>query len=103
MGAHVTLDQNAIAEFCRRHRIRRLGLFGSVLREDFDPDSSDVDVLIEFEPGAEDGLTYFRLARMQFELEALFGRSVDLSLATALDPFLRDRILASTEMQYVAA
>ena len=55
--AHVYLDQAQLARFCRRHYIRRLSLFGSVLREDFGPDS-DVDVLVEFEPGHVPGLTF---------------------------------------------
>lgn len=97
------INREAIAEFCRRHQIRKLSLFGSVLRDDFDPRDSDIDVLVEFAPVANRRLSYFDLARMQFELEALFGRSVDLSLADSLDPYIRGEVLATAEAQYVAA
>ena len=103
MSPHVHIDGQALAAFCRSHRIRRLSLFGSVLRDDFDPRKSDVDVLVEFEPGGDRGLTYFDLARMAQELESIFGRPVDLALADALDRHFRDEILASAEVQYDAA
>ena len=103
MGARIAIDRNAIADFCRRHRVCRLSLFGSVLRPDFDPERSDVDVLVQFEPGAEEQLTYFALARMRFELEELVGRAVDLSLASALHPYFRDEVLQTAEVQYDAA
>ena len=69
------MDRERIAELCRRHHIRRLALFGSVLRDDFRPDS-DVDVLVDFEPGAPIGLREFLEA--QDELQVVFGRPVDL-------------------------
>jgi len=75
MTNHLQIPQDRIADFCRRHHIREMTLFGSVLREDFRPDS-DVDVLVEFEPEAHYGL--FALARMQSELEELLGREVHL-------------------------
>ena len=92
-----------MAGFCRRNRIAKLSLFGSVLREDFEPGRSDVDVLVEFEPAGQTGLTYFKLARMRFELEDMFGSPVDLVLADSVDRYLRDSILGSAEVQYDAA
>jgi predicted nucleotidyltransferase len=103
MNARLAIDREAIAEFCRRHDIRKLSLFGSALRDDFDPDRSDIDVLVEFAPASNRCLSYFGLVRMQFELETIFGRSVDLSLADSLDPYLRSEVLATAEPQYVAA
>ncbi len=78
MRARIALDQDAIAEFCRRNSIVKLALFGSVLRDDFRPDS-DVDVLVEFEPGAP--ITLLRIAGMEIELSELIGRKVDLRTA----------------------
>src|SRR5947207_9417782 len=70
----ISVDQAKIADFCRKHHIRRLAFFGSVLRDDFGPDS-DVDVLVEFEAGHVPGLGFFPLARV---LSVLMGRKVDL-------------------------
>lgn len=94
------LPMPEIAEFCRRHLIRRLALFGSVLRDDFTP-SSDVDVLIEFEPGERVG--FFRLTRVQDELSDLIGRQVDLSTIGMLSPYFREEVLAEAETVYGAA
>jgi len=89
-----------LAEFCRRNHIRRLALFGSVLREDFGPDS-DIDVLVEFEPGHVPGLRFIRL---QDELSALFGgRRVDLVTPKFLNHRIRDEVLGSAEVQYAGA
>ncbi len=88
----------AIAEFCRRNHIRRLALFGSVLRDDFRPDS-DIDVLVEFEPAGVPG--FFGLIRMQEELSCLFGgRSVDLITPKFLSARIRGRVLAEAAVQY---
>ena len=87
-----------IEDFCRRHRIRRLALFGSILRDDFRPDS-DVDVLIEFEPGCTPGLAFFAI---QDELSQLLGHKVDLHTAGFLSPYFRDQVLAEAKEQYVA-
>lgn len=99
MPARIQIDQEKIAEFCRRHHIRRLALFGSVLREDFAPES-DVDVLVEFAPGHVPGLAFFRIQR---ELSELLGRRVDLNTEGWLSPFFRDEVLAEAEVQYAAA
>ena len=96
----IKVPEHAIAAFCRRHQIRRLSFFGSVLREDFTP-QSDVDVLVEFEPGAR--LTLFGLARVEIELSDLLGRRVDLHEPQSLVPAIRDRILGSARDVYVAA
>ena len=89
------LPRDEIAAFCRRHRIRRLSLFGSILRDDFRPDS-DVDVLIEFEPGAGAGL--IRLAGMEIELGELLGCTVDLNTPGNFRQPLRDAIMGQSEV-----
>lgn len=96
----INLSDELLAEFCRRHRIRRLSLFGSVLRDDFS-ENSDVDVLIEFEPGACVGL--IRLAGMELELGAMIGRKVDLNTKGFLSRYFRDEVLAEAEVRYDAA
>ncbi len=89
----------AIAEFCRRHHIRKLSLFGSVLRDDFGPDS-DVDVLVEFEPGRVVG---FDILDMEEELSRLLGgRKVDIVNEKYLNRWLRHRVLAAAEVQFQA-
>ena len=88
-----------LASFCRRHHIRRLSLFGSVLREDFTP-RSDLDVLVEFEPGHVPGLEF---VRMRDELSQLLGRPVDLNTPNSLSRYLRDDVLRQAEPVYVSA
>ncbi|MBL8057941.1 MAG: nucleotidyltransferase family protein [Anaerolineales bacterium] len=95
----LSIPTTAIAEFCRRHHIRHLGLFGSVLRDDFRPDS-DVDVLVEFEPDVQIGL--FTLIDIQDELAALLGRPVDLVPRQGLKPVIRASVLASEQVVYAA-
>ena len=97
--ARISLDQKRIAAFCRKHHIRRLSLFGSVLRDDFHPDS-DVDVLVEFEPGHVPGLAFFEIER---ELSEILERQVDLNTPGFLSPYFRDQVLAEAEAQYVCA
>jgi predicted nucleotidyltransferase len=93
----IDIPKEKIAEFCRMHHIRKLALFGSVLREDFRPDS-DVDVLVEFEPGHVVGL---RLIQMEEELSQLLGgHKVDIVTSKFLNRRIRDRVLASAEVQY---
>jgi predicted nucleotidyltransferase len=91
------VDREAVAAFCTRHGIRRLALFGSVLRADFRPDS-DVDVLVEFEPDVTVGL--ITLAGMEAELAELLGRRVDLRTAAELSPYFRDQVLAEARVEY---
>ncbi|HXA18147.1 MAG TPA: nucleotidyltransferase family protein [Thermoanaerobaculia bacterium] len=99
MSAHIKLDPEFVAEFCRRNHVQRLSLFGSVLTDRFRPES-DVDFLIEFEP--EDTPGFFALARMQFELEAVVGKPVDLRTPKDLSRHFRDEVLRSAEVQYSA-
>lgn len=97
MSVHVPVDRRKIAEFCARHHIKKLSLFGSVLREDFRPES-DVDVLVEFEPNHIPGLAFFS---MQEELSQLLGHKVDLNTPGFLSRYFRDQILSSAEVQYI--
>jgi len=99
MNEKITIPQDRIAEFCKRNRIKKLSLFGSVLREDFGPES-DVDVLVEFEPDARVGL--IKLAGMEMELERIFGRKVDLRTPQDLSHYFRDEVLRTAEVQYAA-
>lgn len=86
-----------LAEFCRRYRVRKLAFFGSVLRDDFAPDS-DVDVLVEFEPDARVGLIGF--ARMESELSHILQRKVDLNTPNFLSPYFLDEVLRKAEPVY---
>ena len=95
----IGIPRREIADFCRRHHVRRLAVFGSVLRDDFGPDS-DVDVLVEFEPGHVPGLAFFAMER---ELGEMVGRKVDLNTPQFLSPKFREKVLAEAEPQYVAS
>jgi predicted nucleotidyltransferase len=98
MAAKITLPKHQIEDFCRRNNIRKLSLFGSVLREDFSP-SSDVDVLVEFEPHARIG--FFELYDLEQELsQMLGGRKVDINTPKCLSKYFRDKVLSSAEVQY---
>ena len=100
MPAKLAIDHDALGDFCRRHHIRKLSLFGSVLREDFRPDS-DVDVLVEFEPDHVPG--FIALHDLEAELSQLLGdRRVDLVTERFLDRRIRQRVLATAEPQYAA-
>ena len=103
MSPRIALDRNQIAEFCQRHHIRKLSLYGSVLRDDFRPDS-DVNVMVEFERGHEPDL--MRLVRIQEELSEILGRKADLVEREAVENsenYIRRRhILQSLETVYVA-
>jgi predicted nucleotidyltransferase len=95
----ISIDRKAVADFCRRHGVRRLAFFGSVLRDDFTP-ASDVDVLVEFEPGQVPGLAFFEMER---ELSGILGRKVDLHTPAFLSRYFREQVLAEAQNQYVAA
>jgi predicted nucleotidyltransferase len=99
VSLHIDVDVPAIASFCARNRIHRLAFFGSVLRDDFRPDS-DVDVLVEFSPTANVGL--FEFVDMQSELSDLIGRNVDLHTPASLSHFFRDSVVRSAEVAYAA-
>lgn len=98
---HIPVDDEELAAFCERHGIRKLALFGSVLREDFTPES-DVDVLVVFDEEAIPG--FFRLMDIRRELEDLLGvEEVDLRTPEDLSPHFRDEVLESAEVQYARA
>lgn len=100
MTPSLQVPRAAVADFCRRHHIRRLALFGSALRPgDFRPDS-DVDVLVEFEPGHTPGLAFWRIEE---ELSGLLGRAVDLNTPQDLSRYFRDQVVAEAETLYANA
>lgn len=88
-----------LERLCRRHHVQKLSLFGSVLREDFGPES-DVDILVEFEPGHTPG---FGFSRLQRELSGLLGREVDLHTSRSLSRYFRDEVLEESEALYERA
>lgn len=95
----IQIPRETIAGLCRQHRIRRLALFGSILRADFGA-RSDIDVLVEFEPGAAPG---FGFVAIQDELSEIFGRSVDLHTPASLSRYYREKVLHEAEPVYDAA
>ena len=98
MPARIDIPTERIAEFCQRNRVRRLALFGSVIRDDFTP-QSDVDVLVEFEPGYAAGFVFFQMRR---ELTTMLGREVDMHTAASLSPYFRQEVLDEAEEVYVS-
>lgn len=99
MDRQIEIPQHQIAEFCRRNHIRRLAVFGSVLRSDFNAES-DIDILVEFDPQHVPGL--FAIARMERELSALWGgRKVDLRTPEDLSRYFRQQVIQEAEVQYV--
>src|SRR3989338_8150273 len=98
LSPRIEFDKSKLASFCRKHAIRRLALFGSVLRDDFRPDS-DVDVLVEFEPGKVPG--FLRFYEIEQELAGILGgRSPDLVTSKFLNHRIRSRVLAEAQVQY---
>lgn len=100
MRSKINIDREKIAQFCNKNQIRKLSFFGSVLRDDFRPES-DVDVLVEFEPGAVVGL--IKLAGMENELGGILGKKVDLRTPQDLSQYFRDEVLKSAGVQYAQA
>jgi len=98
--ASVQFPGDKVAEFCRKNRIRKLSLFGSVLRNDF-RSQSDIDVLVEFEAGARVGM--IRLAGLEQELGEILGRKVDLNTPGFLSKYYRDQVLSEAQVQYDAS
>ena len=96
--SRIPIPQEEIAAFCRRNHIRKLSLFGSVLRDDFGPES-DVDVLVECEPGCVPGLAFFTMERA---LGQILGHKVDLNTPHFLGQSIRGRVKAEAEQRYVA-
>jgi hypothetical protein len=100
MSPHLVIDRSVVKAFCQRHGIARLAVFGSALRDDFGPDS-DVDVLVEFQPGHVPGLGFVSMER---ELSGLLqGRRVDLVTPKFLNVRIREQVLREAEPLYVAA
>jgi predicted nucleotidyltransferase len=98
MNKHIVLPKEQIADFCRLHHIRRLAVFGSALRSDFN-ENSDIDILVEFEPDHIPGL--FGMARLERELSKLLGgRKVDLRTPEDLSRYFRQEVLNEAEVQY---
>lgn len=98
MNSRLLIPQEALEGFCRKHKIRRLALFGSMLKGTAGPDS-DIDLLVEFEPGGKPGL--LQLAAMEDELSTLAGgRRVDLRTAEDLSKYFRDEVVRTAEVQY---
>jgi uncharacterized protein len=94
--AQIAFPKERIGEFCRHHHIKKLAVFGSALRDDFRADS-DIDVLVEFEPGQVPGLAFFA---MQDELSTILGRKVDLNTPQCLSRYFRDKVLQEAVVQY---
>jgi predicted nucleotidyltransferase len=99
MSLQIPVDREDVARFCRERQISRLSFFGSVLRDDFGPDS-DIDILIEFSPRANVGL--FEFVTFQRELSELLGRQVDLHTPASLSHLFRERVVESAEVAYAA-
>jgi uncharacterized protein len=93
----IALDLDILKEFCQAHHIRKLALFGSVLREDFHPES-DVDMLVEFEPGTEIGLIGF--SALEIELSNILGHKVDLNTPQDLSLLFREKVLSLAQVLY---
>lgn len=100
MRAKIEIPEEKLTDFCRRNRIRWLAFFGSVLRDDFMPES-DVDVLVEFEPGARVGM--ITLAGMEIELSGLLGRKAEMHTVKGLNPHFREEVLGLAEVRYERA
>jgi predicted nucleotidyltransferase len=96
-GRNIRIPKERIAEFCRKNHIRRLSLFGSVLRHDFTSES-DVDMLVEFDPDHIPGL--ITLAGMEIELTEILGRKTDLRTAEDLSPYFRQQVVEAAQVQY---
>jgi len=97
----IPVDRGQLEAFCRRYHVRRLAFFGSVLRADFRPES-DIDVLVEFEPGYTPG--FLALATMERELSPILGgRTVDLQTPDSLSRYFRDDVVRTADVQYAAS
>jgi predicted nucleotidyltransferase len=95
----IEIPRVKLAECCQRNHIRKLSLFGSILRDDFGPDS-DIDILVEFEPGHTPGL--FGIAGMEIELSEMIGRKADLRTLDDVSRYFRDAVVREAQVQYAA-
>ena len=93
----INIPKEQLAQFCEAYHVRRISLYGSALRDDFGPDS-DIDILIDFEPGFKTGL--LKMARMENELSGMLGRKVDLRTPGDLSRYFRQEVLESAEVEY---
>ncbi len=93
----IEIPKDKISEFCKRNHIKKLSLFGSALRDDFNR-NSDVDVIVEFEPEAHIGL--IKLAALELELSKILGRNVDLNTPGFISGYYREKVLATADVQY---
>ena len=100
MITNISVDKETLKRFCMENRIRKLMFFGSVLRDDFSPES-DIDVIVEFEAGASVGM--IKLARLERELSEIMGRKVDLNTEGFLSPYFKDEVLREATTQYVSS
>lgn len=100
MSPNLPISDDALREFCARHHIRSLKLFGSALRDDFTPES-DIDLLVEFMP--ETRMGFFGFHEVEAALTELLGRRVDLNTADSLSQYFREEVLAEAKTLYVAA
>lgn len=98
--ARIEIPKDQLTAFCRKNGIQSLSLFGSVLGDDFGPDS-DVDILVEFKDGARIGL--IKLTRLEFELSEIIGRKVDLNTPGFISKYFRSRVMSEKEIQYADA
>ena len=101
LHAQVIIDHDSVSALCREFGVSRLAVYGSAIRDDFDVERSDVDVLVDFLPGQSQSL--FTLIRLEDRLSTLFDRKVDLTTFGGLSKYIRDRVLASAETLYDAA
>lgn len=99
MGLRIKVNEQQIAAFCQKHGIVKLAFFGSVLRDDFRPDS-DVDILVEFHPDHIPGL--IGLSGMERELSDILGRKADIRTPNDLSRYFRDYVIQSAVVQYAA-
>jgi predicted nucleotidyltransferase len=99
--ANLPVKQDELTAFCRRHGVSKLSVFGSVLRSDFDPRRSDLDILVEFAPESHKGL--FKLVDMQSTLTRMFGREVDLVTPGSLSKYFKDEVISTALVLYDAA
>ena len=97
MLPNLYIAENEIEDFCRKYHIRKLSLFGSVLRDDFRPDS-DIDVLVEYEPGHVPG--FISLSHIRRELSAILGRNADMRTPASLSDYFRDTVEANAVLIY---
>jgi predicted nucleotidyltransferase len=101
LHAEVKIHRDSVSALCREFGVSRLAVYGSAIRDDFDVERSDVDMLVDFLPGQSQSL--FTLIRLEDRLSMLFHRKVDLTTFGGLSKYIRDKVLTSAETLYDAA